>query len=734
MKKLISMLLALSMVVVPLSSTVSASSSIIGPGIFVPVNDEQKSTSSSTENANNLDLPSIEAPLAKQQTERVQTVETPEQAELYTPLNSNFKKQAVFSEEEVDLDALGIADWCREDFIHLYELGFTELAYYDYHLHGCCNYNIITKTFYKFLKMYDGESIELNGVNTYLKDKGILLEEEFKTSDVIEPSTSLSKSFFKKSTYSASYAYYRHSVQVLITRLIKTVDIGEPINSLTSIPDISASDSDKINLDDVLELYNLGLFAGDSRGRFNAYDYISRSEFVTVMARICFPNRRVKINEQEYYAKANTPVENIQTYNSIDNYWFNRIKDLSHLSSLYVETPSDDRIISVGEALHILSIVFHGGLGSNTSQFAPGSEECYEIYTGSAKYLWGYNVRVQWLTPPSQSNSILEDDSIAIRQIISKKDLVLLFMSIAEGHFGVYSPTKATLNPDVTDGLTEELLHLFTSAVSLGLIENTVEDFTQSSITQAEFEKMIVQFALTFSTVIKQNATRKGSERINLVTNYSLLPSNAELFPYIADILPKEVYEALDLSISDFGYHSEEEYIEHYGTPKSNYNLQSVAYRYSEEEITGYFDVILNVDYRTITAESFAETLNEYYYYGRDSDFKLTAETEIIKNYVEYVKKNKIILSGKGTPDLSYIYTFDNLMMSTSVVACKIEVNVINSEIENPKLFMLVLNDTYFPDANDSSVKYVRIPIGYLPIAYSQQGVFKISLFPNITE
>lgn len=734
MKKLISTLLAISMVVVPLSSTVSASGAIIGPGIFVPVNDELENTSPSAENANNLDVPTIEAPLAEQ-TEQVPTVETPEQAVLYTPLNSNFKKQATFSEEEVDLDALGIADWCREDFIHLYELGFTELADSDYDLYGCCDYNLITETFYKFLKMYNGESIELVSVENYLKEQGILLDEEriWYIYAPDHPSVPLAKSFFKGNSYSSSNAYYRHSVQVLITRLLNKVDIGEPINSLTSITDISASDSDKINLDDVLELYNLGLFAGDSRGRFNAYDYMSLSEFVTVMARICFPNRRVKINEQEYYAKANTPVEIIQTYNSIDDYWFNRIKDLTHLSSLYVETPSDDRIISIGEALYILRFIFKNNLSSNTLQFAPGSEECYEIYTGSARQLLGYNVRVNWLTPSSQSDSIANDDSIAIRQNISKKDLVLLFMSIAEGFFGVYSQTKVTLNPNVTADLTEEQLHLFTSAVSLGLIENTVEDFTQSSITQAEFEKMIVQFAMKFSTVIKQNATRKGNERINLVTNYSLLPSNYELFPYIADLLPKEVYEALDLSVSDFGYHSEEEYIEHYGTPKSKYNIQSVDYRYSDEKITGYFDVILNVDYRTITAESFAKALNEYYCW-QNTPFELTAENEIIKNYVEYVKKNKIILSGKGTPDLSYVYTFDNLMMSTNVVACKIEVNVINSEIETPKLFMLVLNDTYFPDANNPSVKYVRIPISYVPITYSQQGVFKISSFPNITE
>lgn len=722
MKKLIPMLLAISMVVVPLSSTVSASSSIIGPGIFVPVNDEQKSTSSSTENANNLDVTSIEAPLAKQQTERVQTVETPEQAAIYKPLNSNFKKQATFSEEEVDLDALGIADWCREDFIHLYELGFTELAYYDYYLYGCCNYDIITKTFYKFLKMYDGESIELNGVNTYLKDKEILLEEEFKTSDVIEPSTSLSKSFFKGYTYSASDAYYRHSVQVLITRLIKTVDIGEPINSLTSIPDISASDSDKINLDDVLELYNLGLFAGDSRGRFNAYDYISRSEFVTVMARICFPNRRVKINEQEYYAKANTPVENIQTYNSIDNYWFNRIKDLTQLSSLYVETPSDDRIISVGEALHILSIIFHGGSGSNTSQFAPGSEECYEIYTGSAKYLWGYNVRVKWLTPPSQSNSILEDDSIAIRQIISKKDLVLLFMSIAEGHFRVYSQTKTTLNLDVTDGLTEEELHLFTSAVSLGLIENTVEDFTQSTITQAEFEKMIVQFALKFSTVIIQNAGLKGNERINLVTNNSLLPSNYELFPYITDITPKEFYESFELSEGEFNYSTHEYY-----TPKSKYQPKAVNYYRSAEILTDFFDVVLNVDYRTIDTESFIEALNPYMSYDLNlessGEYVYKESREAIENYVKYVKENKIILSGKGTPDFSLIFK----------VACKIEVKVINSEIENPKLLFATSDKSYVTASTALTTKYVTIYSFYAP-TWDGKLMYKASFLHNVAK
>lgn len=705
MKKFISMLLTICMVVVPLSTTLSALTTSIVPGALIPENDEVENTSA--ENTSNL--------------------ETPEQVKLYTPLNSNFKKQAVFSEEEIDLDALGIADWCREDFIHLYELGFTELANSNYASRGYCDYELITNTFYKFLKMYNGESIELVSVGSYLEDQGMLLEEERRGSIYAteHPSVPLANSFFIENTYSySSYVYYRHSVQVLITRLLKKVDIGEPINSLTSVTDISASDSDRINLDDVLKLYNLGLFAGDSRGRFNAYDYISRSEFVAVMARICFPNRRVKINEQEYYAKANMPVENIQTYNSIDDYWFNKIKDLTQLSSLYVEIPSDDRIISVGEALYILRFIYKNNLSSNSSQFTPGSEECYKIYSGSADVLWSSGASLKWLKPTSQSASIIEDDSVAIRQNISKKELILLFMTIAEDVFEVYPQTKAILNPEVANGLTEEELHLFTAAVSLGLMENTVEDFTQSSITQAEFEKMIVQFALKFSTVINQNAWRRGNERINLVTNYSLFPNNAELFPYIADILPKEVYETLDFSTGTFGFKSKEEFIKTVGTPKSNYYkyLRHLDYAYTEEILTGYFDVILNVDYRTITAESFAEAVNKCYCYSLYTELKLTSEDEIIKNYVEYVKKNKIILSGKGIPDFSYIYT----TMFTSELACKIEVNVINSEIENPKLFMAGL----IIDTNNPSVKYVRIPVALVPIN-GDHDIFKISAFQN---
>lgn len=719
MKKIISTLLAICMLV-PLNVSVLATQNVVETSSIV-------------------------------QTDTESNLGVSQQLDPYEPLNPNFKKTVTFSEEEIDLEYLGIADWCREDFIHLYELGFTELAEEQMARDGLipgCYYSLVTNTFYKFLKIYNGESTELSWVVSYLEEQGVLKpgeskfvffnHNEWENTIKNNANFSLADSFQRPCNINRkNNSLYRHAIQVIISRLLGVVDIGNPINSLTSITDINEGDSDRLDFENILELYNYGIFTGNERGMFNAYDCMSLNEFVTVMARICFPNRRVKINEEEYYAKANLPVETIQTYNSIDEYWFKKIKDLTNVSSLYIEESYDDRIISTGEALYILYYVSIGkwpldissalekNLGKKyTLPLASASPECYEIYDD---YIRDLELGKQFYV-----DNFLSDDEI--QKEVSKKTLALIFMKFAEQIFKVFPQTKITLNPSVTVGLDEEELHLLSGAVGLGLIENTIEDFTQATITQTEFEKMLVQFAMKFSTVIPQNSGVTRDRRINLITDYSLLPSNAELFPYITDILPKEFYESLDLSKADFGYHSAEAYLEAHLSPYGLYTIHHNNYVLSEQRIKGYFNAILNIDYRTITLESFIEKIDPYLYISLNSSYG-AAYKQNVENYVNYIKKNKIIIKGNILPDFSYLYYFDNLLSPRYLLGCKIQFEVINSEIENPILLFTHLEKEFYTDANDPSIKYASISV--LPITYlsSTDGVvFKVYGMPSITE
>lgn len=129
--------------------------------------------------------------------------------------------------------------------------------------------------------------------------------------------------------------------------------------------------------------------------------------------------------------------------------------------------------------------------------------------------------------------------------------------------------------------------------------------------------------------------------RIIRTTN---LPKNHEDFPYILAALPNEMYEmkystAIDGFITSAeNYHDKEEF--------SKENVSQWM-----DNIRNHYDLVLNVDYRTVDQTWADELFNSYAPGGNERVFKRD-----IQQYIQWVKDNEIIVEGWLDPEPSMIY------------------------------------------------------------------------------
>lgn len=234
---------------------------------------------------------------------------------------------------------------------------------------------------------------------------------------------------------------------------------------------------------------------------------------------------------------------------------------------------------------------------------------------------------------------------------------------------------------------TEEELLVIDKAISLGILKNTKSDVDKVGMLKGELNKMLITVAEKYA-MMHYRSRYWTDNNISLVTDEKLQPTNADKYPYIVDSIPKEIYEIeLPEMLSEISL-----------TPKEVYDIYSDVYSKTDSNIIEFFDVVLNVDYKTIDTESFIQALNPYVSY--DINSKVSGEYVYrgeIEEYVKYVKENEIVLSGSVTPLLPIIYS--NGMVQYA--RCKIDFKVANSKT-NKNLLLWDEDVTY--NGNDIQV------------------------------
>lgn len=166
-------------------------------------------------------------------------------------------------------------------------------------------------------------------------------------------------------------------------------------------------------------------------------------------------------------------------------------------------------------------------------------------------------------------------------------------------------------------------------------------------LTKAKLNEMIINYVREYNTI-----TVNG-DRINI--NKEKEPSNAYQYPYTLANIDKSVYE---LAFYNSKQGTAKTPIEVY---KDNKELFSQVGTYVED----YLNTILNVDYNTINAETFKESLSRISLY--------TQTDEEINEYVNYVKSNQIKTTGSGKVQFPCIYYDGSFYRVRTEIIYKIE-------------------------------------------------------------
>ncbi|MEG1343943.1 MAG: hypothetical protein RSD14_00300 [Clostridia bacterium] len=136
--------------------------------------------------------------------------------------------------------------------------------------------------------------------------------------------------------------------------------------------------------------------------------------------------------------------------------------------------------------------------------------------------------------------------------------------------------------------------------------------------------------------VEKYNTIAPQGEKLNISADK--MPSNVADYPYTLASIDKKVYE-MDRFIKNS---------KDMKTPKQVYAGDKQVYDQIKYNVENYYNKLLNIDYETIEANSFSESLTDYLLLG--------SNIQEVQKYVDYVKQNKIKLAGTATTQMPIVY------------------------------------------------------------------------------
>ena len=174
---------------------------------------------------------------------------------------------------------------------------------------------------------------------------------------------------------------------------------------------------------------------------------------------------------------------------------------------------------------------------------------------------------------------------------------------------------------------------------------------------KGKLNELIVNFAEQYNTITV------GDARINI--NEDKIPENAEKYPYTLASVQKDTYEMEFINDGTEGFI----------TPIELFKDNKQYYSQIKSYIENYYGYLVNINYENITVEQMKRKMKKYALNAFDE--------QILTDYVNYVKANKIKLTGTVTAQMPCVY-FDG---ENYRVRTKIEFNVESSDTEDNILY-----------------------------------------------
>lgn len=212
-------------------------------------------------------------------------------------------------------------------------------------------------------------------------------------------------------------------------------------------------------------------------------------------------------------------------------------------------------------------------------------------------------------------------------------------------------------------------------------------------IFKGQLNEIVINYINKYHTVVDNSEI--------LQTDESQKPSNADKYPYIVKDVAKEVYEMPFIVDTESRFKN----------PKTTFQEYKEHYHQITEKIEKYYHTIFNVNYNNITLEDMKKNLAQLTLMGADEN--------ALKEYVDYVKANHIVIEGKVKVQEPIIY-FDGY---TNRARTKIEFKVVSADTDENLLFIDFINgkntkyhkkefatyiDAKFGSAYDTSTYYLK--------------------------
>ncbi len=190
--------------------------------------------------------------------------------------------------------------------------------------------------------------------------------------------------------------------------------------------------------------------------------------------------------------------------------------------------------------------------------------------------------------------------------------------------------TSVELNLKGTKKLSKEQIDCLKDAVKMGVIENKGFFNANKKIKRGEFNKIVMDYMMT--------NLKNFDLGVEVENDKALYPSNANDYTYIAKGIDKSIYEIPFKQVPGMKIQK----------PNEVYSIFKNISTLTKDSVKSYFDLLLNVDYKTINSDELKAKYKEL--------MQFFPNIESVDAYVEYVKQNKLVIKGNANPLWPIIY------------------------------------------------------------------------------
>jgi hypothetical protein len=237
-----------------------------------------------------------------------------------------------------------------------------------------------------------------------------------------------------------------------------------------------------------------------------------------------------------------------------------------------------------------------------------------------------------WVEYAKDSEITKEDINVSSYKHKAKYIDVITYFENCKIKFLKQQPIKSTdvIIKDINKYTTDQQIAIkdMVGNEVINLFSNNVKG--NKYIFKGELNELVINF------VEKYNIIAPLGEKLNI--NPEKIPANAAEYPYTLATIDKSIYEKPFF----LGYDIKKM------SPKELYTYKKDYYPQIEMVSEGFFNEILNIDYKTITEESLKSKLEQYLVFRAD-DFA-------IASYVKHVKDNEIVIEGDSQLQFPIIY------------------------------------------------------------------------------